>query len=264
MGHTNSTSNYNLPQFITTDKPAWLTDVNNAYSAIDFGIHAAKTAADNAQGDATTALTNAGTAQTKANTADSKASGAIASISEDFLDSATYAVGDLVMYNNLLYKCHTAVVTPGAWTGSSNWSRTDIDTIINNLALDDLADVTFGTPQGGQVLEYDGYVWKNNNLTKDESVSPVTGYTLVYNSSGINNKIVNLNAAFEKTGGFATGWQVVGNVSHAPAASVYCPVWNITNGGPLGMARIDTDGSINCYITASGNIRAQIGLTYHT
>lgn len=35
MAHTNSTENYNLPQFIGTDKPGWLTDVNSAYLAID-------------------------------------------------------------------------------------------------------------------------------------------------------------------------------------------------------------------------------------
>lgn len=46
MSHTNSTTNYNLPQFISTDKPAWLTDVNDAMSAIDTGIAAAKSTAD--------------------------------------------------------------------------------------------------------------------------------------------------------------------------------------------------------------------------
>lgn len=35
MSHTNSTPNYNLPQFIGTDKPAWLGDINPAMSAID-------------------------------------------------------------------------------------------------------------------------------------------------------------------------------------------------------------------------------------
>ena len=48
MAHTNSTPNYNLPQFLGTDKPAWLTDVNNAMSDIDTAIAAAKTTADTA------------------------------------------------------------------------------------------------------------------------------------------------------------------------------------------------------------------------
>ncbi len=43
MGHTNITPNYSLPQFIDSDKPAWLDDVNQAYSAIDTAL---KTNAD--------------------------------------------------------------------------------------------------------------------------------------------------------------------------------------------------------------------------
>ena len=35
MSATNHTTNYNLPQFVGTDKPAWLGDVNPAMSAID-------------------------------------------------------------------------------------------------------------------------------------------------------------------------------------------------------------------------------------
>jgi hypothetical protein len=46
MSHTNSTTNYHLPQFESTDKPAWLTDVNDAMYAIDNGIAAAQSTAD--------------------------------------------------------------------------------------------------------------------------------------------------------------------------------------------------------------------------
>lgn len=35
MSHTNNTSFLNLPLFIGTDKPAWLTDFNSAMQAID-------------------------------------------------------------------------------------------------------------------------------------------------------------------------------------------------------------------------------------
>ena len=136
MGHTNATTNYSLPQFVSSDKPAWLTDINGAFSDLDTAVKAAKDAGDNAQSDATQALSDAGGAATTANTANTKASGAIASISEDFLDSATYDVGDLVMYNSLLYKCHTAVTTPGAWTGATNWSRTDVDSLIGAIPTD--------------------------------------------------------------------------------------------------------------------------------
>lgn len=51
MSHTNSTPNYQLPQFVGTDKPAYLTDFNQAFSAIDTGIAAAKSSGDTAQAD---------------------------------------------------------------------------------------------------------------------------------------------------------------------------------------------------------------------
>ena len=141
MAHSNSTQYYNLPQFESTDKPAWLVDVNPAYAAIDAGIHAAKAAADAAQGDATQALSDASSAGTTASGADAKASGSIASIADQFDTTATYAVNDLVIYNNLLYICTTAVTTPGAWTGSTNWERTTLENQIDNINIESIGDI---------------------------------------------------------------------------------------------------------------------------
>lgn len=46
---------------------------------------------------------------------------AFTNMAQAFSELSTYAVGDIVLYDNELYKCHTAVVTPGSWTGSTNW-----------------------------------------------------------------------------------------------------------------------------------------------
>ena len=40
-----------------------------------------------------------------------------------FSTTKTYAVDDVVLYDNKTWKCHTAVTAPGAWTGSTNWER---------------------------------------------------------------------------------------------------------------------------------------------
>ena len=141
MSHTNSTVNYNLPQFVTSDKPAWLTDINAAFYDIDASIKNAKDAGDMAQGDATQALSDASDASTAAAAADAKGAGAIASIESAFDPTTIYSVGQHVMYNNLLYVCSVAVVTPGPWTGSANWTRTTVDDQIastnTNLATTD-------------------------------------------------------------------------------------------------------------------------------
>lgn len=61
MGATNSTTNYSLSQFISTDKPAWLQDYNGDMLKIDVAIKAAKTAADSAQSTADAASSASGT-----------------------------------------------------------------------------------------------------------------------------------------------------------------------------------------------------------
>lgn len=61
MSHTNSTPNYNLPQFVGTDKPTWLNDVNGAMSAIDTQMKANADSATSAGTSATTANNAIGT-----------------------------------------------------------------------------------------------------------------------------------------------------------------------------------------------------------
>lgn len=47
---------------------------------------------------------------------------AFGNMAQAFSQLSTYAVGDIVLYDNDLYKCHTAVTVAGAWTGSTNWT----------------------------------------------------------------------------------------------------------------------------------------------
>ena len=144
MSHTNQTTNYSLPQFITTDKPAWLTDINNAFSDIDTAIKNAADDASQASTDAGQAITDAGNAQTTANAADAKGGGAVASIADAFDSTAIYDVGDRVMYNSLFYECTVAVITPGPWTGATNWARITVEQLIDAVNNDITAATTYG------------------------------------------------------------------------------------------------------------------------
>lgn len=68
MGATNRTTNYNLSQFIGTDKPSWLNDYNGDMNLIDSAI---KSAADDASAASTLATNASSTATSAANTANS-------------------------------------------------------------------------------------------------------------------------------------------------------------------------------------------------
>lgn len=61
MSSTNKTTNYELSQFVSTDKPAWLTDYNQDMSKIDTGINTAQSTATSADGKADANTTKIGT-----------------------------------------------------------------------------------------------------------------------------------------------------------------------------------------------------------
>ena len=172
MGHTNSTTNYNLPQFLTTDKPAWLTDINGAFSDIDTAIHTAQSDATTAGNNATQALSDASAASTAASTADAKGAGACASIENAFDATSVYNVGAKVMYNSLLYNCKVAVTTPGAWTGSANWERITVDSLIPATG----ADLPLGntTPTGSVAAAIANNASSISNLIKSEVITATT------------------------------------------------------------------------------------------
>ena len=76
MGHTNSTANLSLPQFIGTDKPTWLGDINGAMSAIDAYAGTNDAAVSAAASDASSAISQAASAVNTANTANTTAGNA--------------------------------------------------------------------------------------------------------------------------------------------------------------------------------------------
>ena len=220
MAHTNSTPNYGLPQFITSDKPAWLTDINAAFSAIDTGIDAAKDTADSAQSDATQALSDAASAGTTATSADGKASGAIASIATAFSTTSTYNVGDYVIYNNLLYVCTVAVTVPGAWTGITNWDR----------AI--LSDFMAAIPKTAADLSFNGGADSTKDVIDDLttvtegsiSVLPGNSVTIMrYTITKIGN-VKFLSIMFKRTGtattlgSLSSGFEAIKNYDFAGAA----------------------------------------------
>ena len=127
MASTNKTTNYNLSQFIGTDKPAWLSDYNQDMSKIDTGIKNASDAATGADGKA---------------------------------DSANTAIGTLANLNttdktNLVSAINEVNTAAGAAQGTANnaaaaaaANRTSINAINSYFTLSQEADLTLTTSAG--------------------------------------------------------------------------------------------------------------------
>lgn len=133
MSHTNTTTNYGLPQFLSSDKPAWMADINVAFADIDAQM---KTNADAASA-----------AQTTAN--DAVLNGA-----PGYSNLSTYAVGDVVNYLGRVYKCDIAVTTPEAFD-NAKWSyyrlsdaSSQLDVIDSEIGNTDISGIGDGTITG--------------------------------------------------------------------------------------------------------------------
>lgn len=68
MGATNHTANYDLPQWIGTDKPTFLGDLNDAFLKIDTGMKTNQSEISGAVSDAGSALAKATSAEQGVNT----------------------------------------------------------------------------------------------------------------------------------------------------------------------------------------------------
>lgn len=130
MSSTNSTSHYNLPQFVSTDKPAWLTDINGAMSAIDTGIYEAKTTADTASTAAGNADTKAETAQTTANTAITNAGAAQSTADGNSSKIGTLASLDTSAKSDLV----SAINEVNTAAGTAQSTATEGKTLAESLA----------------------------------------------------------------------------------------------------------------------------------
>lgn len=256
MSHTNTTTNYSLPQFLPADKPAWLTDINGAFTAIDTGMHTAQTVADSAQNDATQALTDAGNAATAAAAADAKGAGALASIESTFDPTNIYSVGAKVIYNSLLYRCTVAVVTPGPWTGSDNWERITVDNLISTT------DSKIGLLSSLSTTDKTSIVNAVNELNGTISDLKTSTVTMTMEGSlrkerftgGINDKLVSFSASI---GGIVdislNNLTKVASISKAPTDDCIVPAINVETGSTIGYIRVYTNGDIKLYKSASGN-----------
>lgn len=171
MSSTNKTTNYELSQFVETDRPAWLTDYNGDMRTIDSTMKAISDVASGASGSISELADRMSTAEGNISTntnditaldarADALEAGAqstagtIANIQTEqtaqnmgieaatelgynlarpYDSASTYKVGAFVLFQNTLYKCITHVVTGEAFD-PSKWlavKATDFNTPIS-------------------------------------------------------------------------------------------------------------------------------------
>ena len=179
MASTNKTTNYQLSQYIGTDKPTYLGDYNGDMQKIDTQMKAnadsassanslattAKSTADLAEEHAQTGITNAGTADTKATNAQNTATNALTKATKNESDIAKFNLTtfDRVGFGDM--SIDTGTLTQGAITIASN------------------SDGSIAKIYGRIKLTNDGQINVTNKVVIPSTLRPATDITI--NSLGI-------------------------------------------------------------------------------
>ena len=163
MSATNSTTHYELPSFLGSDKPAWLVDWNGAMATIDSAIYEAKQAADTAGTSASAVASDlatlSGTVSTQGST--------ISTLS----DTLTTAVGNINTINgnintiNSLIGNGTPTTTDQTIIGAINEINAKVNPLINGTVV---ATVTAdGVKTYGTILNelFNAYQLISSSLT---------------------------------------------------------------------------------------------------
>ena len=237
MASTNKTANYNLSQYVGTDKPTYLSDYNTDMFNIDAQM---KVNADNvatAISGIETATTTANTANTNAQTAISTANSASSTASE----ASTTATNAQTTANSALATATTAQSTANTANSTANTANNKADSIASKLNLSNVTvfnynqiTVDSGSLTNGKItvaINSDGSLFKFYGTITGHSVQvckiqtdlrPTADYTISpagHDTNGFPRSIT-IKTTGEIT--FTLGW-----ASNSTTAIYYpCLYWN--------------------------------------
>lgn len=169
MASTNKTTNYELSQFLGTDKPAWLSDYNTDMSKIDAQMKLNADAATAAQGDATSAGAAVGT---------------LANLTTDAKTSAVAAINEVDSHAD------SAQGTASSALSAATGAATDVAAL---AAYHDLSVINNYTASSFTITQGSGTVRNSSSITvarnADGTLCKIYGTIIVDNPSGATIKV---------------------------------------------------------------------------
>ena len=194
---TNKTANYDLPQFVGTDKPTWLGDFNSAMSAIDTGM------AENAS-DISAMESDVATATSTA----SQASQAVSSLTSTVNTLSTNVQSATTTANNASSTASSALNTANTANGKADTNASAISSLDSRVTQTeaDIADInltTFETISSSAVSLSGGGTIGNVNLSvaknSDGSLAKVYGQIELSKVGGAGNVTIQTSLRPEET-----------------------------------------------------------------
>lgn len=227
MSSTNKTTNYELSQFIGTDKPAWLSDYNGDMGKIDAGINTAQTTATGADGKANANATAIGTLSSLTTEAKTNLVAAVNEVNTTAgtaLNTAGNAAGNATQAINVA-NAVAAYLTINSFTDVESNKlvpATGSITSVNGLTIATNADHSLGKVYGR--IEYSSGSATANattiTLNIDSGIHPeqdlVIQRGVLYNSTSMNQnqKIESASLTFKPNGNIVIGFWRESNTNY--------------------------------------------------
>ena len=188
---TNKTANYELPQFVGTDKPTWLGDFNSAMADIDAGMHENATSISSMASDVATASSTA-----------SQASQDVAGLTSTVNTLSSTVSSVQTTANNASQTASSALNTANTANGKADTNASDITSLKSRTTVveSDLNEFNIDT-----FTAIDKANTSSSNVNSDYTV---TNLTLATNSH--NKSIFKL---YGQVYGKLTNWQQQGYIS---------------------------------------------------
>ena len=207
MASTNKTTNYELSQFLGTDKPAWLSDYNSDMSKIDTQMKANADAATAAGGTADAATTNIGTLSNL--TTDAKTS-LVAAVNEvdSHADSAASTASSALSASSANTSAITALTNYLDISNTTTYSSSSFSVTSGGGTLRNNTSITVAKNSDGSLAKIYGMIVVDNQtsstgkvkLNADTGLHPdskitvtYTGFTENYPTHGIKNLNIDIN-----------------------------------------------------------------------
>ena len=171
FGHTNETENYDLPQFVGTDKPTWLGDFNTAMSTIDTAV-----------GANATAITSLGTRVTSAEGIATQASSDVSTLTSTVNTLSGNVTSATTTANNAQSTATSALNTANTADGKADTNATAISGLDTRVTTceSNIANFNLSTFNTASVTRSTGTYTLNNQslsyaLNSDGSLAKIYG-----------------------------------------------------------------------------------------
>ena len=220
MSSTNKTTHYELSQYVSSDKPTYLSDYNGDMLKIDTGINAAKTTADSASTAAGAAQTAAENADTKAGTAITNASTAQTTANTAISNIGTLANLDTTVKTSTVAAINEVVGNVGNKSSLTTTNKTDLVSAINEIKAeaDEGENYTSSEHKIGIYVDNSVIYRKCFRITKSDFSQSGTEYfaNVLHGVSNLS-KVIRCNAVLKRTSG---------TFNTLPHIDTNYPVWN--------------------------------------